>query len=215
MLWQKEGEATEWIRVLQPDAGSGDIKGNNRGFFVIPEIDDQVIVGFRYNDPNRPFVMGSMYHSQNTDSSPQVSNHLKSLSTRSGHVIEFDDSLGSQGITITDQNNNVIHIDTKGNNITISALETMTFNSKNMKFNVQENMDVSIGKNKKEIINENFDLQAKNMKSTVVENAEQLTGKKSQHIAGEMTMHSNEGKILIDGTGKITIQSKDRIDYGE
>ncbi|RAJ37159.1 type VI secretion system Vgr family protein [Pedobacter cryoconitis] len=215
MLWQNDGEATDWIRVLQPDAGSGDVKGNNRGFFVIPEIDDQVIVGFRYNDPNRPFVMGSIYHSQNTDSSPQANNHLKSMSTRSGHVIEFDDSKGSQGITITDQNNNVIHIDTQGNNITISALETMTFNAKNMKFNVQENMDVAVGKNKKEIISEDFDFQAKNLKSTVVENSDQVTGKKLQHIAGEMTMHSNQGKILIDGTGKVTLQSKDRIDYGE
>lgn len=214
MLWQKD-ETTEWIRVLQPDAGSGEVNGNNRGFYVIPEIGDQVIVGFRYNDPNRPFVMGSIYHSQNTDSAIQANNHLKSLSTRSGHMIEFDDSKGSQGITITDQNNNVIHIDTQGNNITISALETMTFNSKNMKINVQENMDVSVGKNKKEFVTENFDLQVKNMKTTVAENADQVTGKKAQHIAGEMTMHTNEGKILIDGTGKITIQSKDRIDYGE
>ncbi|MGY0038097.1 phage baseplate assembly protein V [Pedobacter sp. NJ-S-72] len=214
MLWQKD-ETTEWIRVLQPDAGSGEVNGNNRGFYVIPEIGDQVIVGFRYNDPNRPFVMGSIYHSQNTDSAIQANNHLKSLSTRSGHVIEFDDSKGSQGITITDQNNNVIHIDTQSNNITISALETMTFNSKNMKINVQENMDISVGKNKKEFVTENFDLQVKNMKTTVAENADQVTGKKAQHIAGEMTMHTNEGKILIDGTGKITIQSKDRIDYGE
>lgn len=214
MLWQKD-EATDWIRVLQPDAGSGDVLGNNRGFFVIPEVGDQVIVGFRYNDPNRPFVMGSIYHSQNTDSAIQVNNHLKSLSTRSGHVISFDDSKGSQGITITDEHNNVIHIDTIGNNITISAIETMTFNSKNLKINVQENMDVSVGKNKKDFIGENFDLQAKNMKTTVAENADQATGKKAQHIAGEMTMHTTDGQILIDGSGRITIQSKDRIDYGE
>ena len=215
MLWQKDDEVTDWIRVLQPDAGSGDVIGKNRGFFLIPEIDDQVIIGFRYNDPNRPFVMGSIYHSQNTDSSTQSSNHLKSLSTRSGHIIEFNDSKGAQGITITDQNNNIIHIDTQGNNITITALETITFNSKNMKINVEENMDVVVGKDKKETISENFDLQAKNMKSTVTENTDHVTGKKLQHIAGEMTMHTNDGKILIDGTGKVTLQSKDRIDYGE
>lgn len=138
-------DVTEWLRVVTPNAGIGD-RGSNRGFFAVPEIGDQVMIGFEEGNVARPVVMGSVYNSSNVDSSPQIKNHLKSLTTRSGHLIEFDDDAGSQGIKITDINSNIIHIDTKGNNITITALENMTLNCKNMQINVQENMGVQVGK---------------------------------------------------------------------
>lgn len=138
-------DVTEWLRVVTPSAGIGD-RGNNRGYFAIPEIDDQVMIAFEEGNIARPVVMGSVYHSSSVDSSPLIQNHLKSIITRSGHLVEFDDDAGTQGIKITDIHNNIIHIDTKGNNITITALENMTLNCKNMQINVQENMDVKVGK---------------------------------------------------------------------
>ncbi|MGQ7853672.1 type VI secretion system Vgr family protein [Pedobacter sp. WC2501] len=148
-------DVTEWLRVVTPSAGVGD-RGNNRGYFAIPEIDDQVMIAFEEGNVARPVVMGSVYHSASVNSSPLVKNHLKSIITRSGHLLEFDDSDGTQGIKLTDIHQNVIHIDTKGNNITITALENMTLNCKNMQINVQENMDVSVGKNIAESAGENI-----------------------------------------------------------
>ncbi|MBK6381126.1 MAG: hypothetical protein IPF72_16180 [Chitinophagaceae bacterium] len=58
MLWQKGNEMTDWIRVMTPDAGSGKGGGKNRGLVVIPEPGDQVLICFRYNDPDRPFCYG-------------------------------------------------------------------------------------------------------------------------------------------------------------
>ena len=51
MLWQKNNATTDWIRVLTPDGGSSEPFSKNRGYVFIPEVGDQVIVGFRYNDP--------------------------------------------------------------------------------------------------------------------------------------------------------------------
>ncbi|SDH49945.1 Uncharacterized conserved protein, implicated in type VI secretion and phage assembly [Pedobacter terrae] len=147
-------DVTEWLRVVTPSAGVGD-RGNNRGYFAIPEIDDQVMIAFEEGNIARPVVMGSVYHSSSVDSSPLIKNHLKSIITRSGHLVEFDDDAGTQGIKITDIHNNIIHIDTKGNNITITALENMTLNCKNMQINVQENMDVSVGKDQSSSIGNN------------------------------------------------------------
>jgi type VI secretion system secreted protein VgrG len=145
--WEcKTNDVTEWLRVVSPNAGTG-TRGANRGFFAIPEINDQVMIAFEEGNIARPVVIGSIYHSKNVDSSPQIKNHLKSLMTRSGHLIEFDDSENSQGIKITDIHSNIIHIDTKGNNITITALENMTLNCKNMQINVAENMATSVGQN--------------------------------------------------------------------
>jgi len=63
MLWQQaNNETTDWLRVMTPDAGGGKDGAKNRGLVVVPEAGDQVLVCFRYNDPDRPFVLGSLFH---------------------------------------------------------------------------------------------------------------------------------------------------------
>ncbi|MGY0037458.1 phage baseplate assembly protein V [Pedobacter sp. NJ-S-72] len=75
MLWQKNNATTDWIRVLTPDGGSSEPFSKNRGYVFIPEVGDQVIVGFRYNDPDRPFVMGSIFHGS-TGAGGSDANHI-------------------------------------------------------------------------------------------------------------------------------------------
>lgn len=58
MLWQRgQNTTTDWIRCFQQDAGE-----ENRGFSFVPEVGDEVILGFQYKDPDRPFVMGSVFN---------------------------------------------------------------------------------------------------------------------------------------------------------
>jgi type VI secretion system secreted protein VgrG len=117
MLWQKGSEMTDWIRVMTPDAGSGKGGGKNRGLVVIPEPDDQVLICFRYNDADRPFVMGSLFHGKSGGGGGQ-SNNTKSLNSKSGHTITLDDGAG---ITIVDKSGgNKIVIDGT-NKITVTA----------------------------------------------------------------------------------------------
>ena len=93
MLWQKEnGDKTDWIRVMTPDAGKGDgsdSSGKNRGLLCIPEIGDQVLVAFRYNDPDRPFVLGSLFTGL-TGMGGGDQNFVKSFSTKTGSIIKFE-----------------------------------------------------------------------------------------------------------------------------
>ena len=63
MNWQAGNMHTDWIRVMTPDGGgSHDGVETNRGFVFIPEVGDHVLVGFRHGDPNRPYVMGSLFN---------------------------------------------------------------------------------------------------------------------------------------------------------
>jgi type VI secretion system secreted protein VgrG len=158
MLWQKNNATTDWIRVLTPDGGSSEPFSKNRGYVFIPEVGDQVIVGFRYNDPDRPFVMGSIFHGS-TGAGGSDANHMKSIATRSGHLVEFNDGPSGHGITITDINKNIIHIDTAGNNITITANENMTLNAKNMQINVTENLDIQAGNDISTMVGNNMNTQ--------------------------------------------------------
>ncbi|ARS42215.1 type IV secretion protein Rhs [Sphingobacteriaceae bacterium GW460-11-11-14-LB5] len=221
-------DVTEWLRVVTPSAGVGD-RGNNRGYFAIPEIDDQVMIAFEEGNIARPVVMGSVYHSASVDSSPLIKNHLKSIITRSGHLVEFDDDPNTQGIKITDIHENIIHIDTKGNNITITALENMTLNCKNMQINVQENMNTKVGKNIAESAGENISTDAGN-------NISQIAGRDMQIVAtgdikessdkrmefadqeirrqsDNMETLANNGISIFSENDKMTLQSKQTVEH--
>ena len=217
-------DVTEWLRVVTPSAGVGE-RGNNRGYFAIPEIDDQVMIAFEEGNIARPVVMGSVYHSASVDSSPLIKNHLKSIITRSGHLLEFDDSEGTQGIKLTDMHQNIIYIDTKGNNITITALENMTLNCKNMQINVGENMDTNVGKNISESAGENITSSANqdiiqtagkdinisatgdmretaNNKTELVEKAYVRSAVDSTQYAEKVTIFSTKENMLLESSEK-------------
>ena len=217
-------DVTEWLRVVTPSAGTGD-RGANRGFFAVPEIGDQVIIGFEEGNIARPVVMGSVYNRSNVDSSPQIKNHLKSLTTRSGHLIEFDDNENSQGIKITDINANIIHIDTKGNNITITALENMSLNCKNMTINVAENMTVQVGQNQSVNVGKdiattagnNYSLSAVGDVSETSNNRTELATKDfsrqaevSNEIAGEISLFSAKENMTMQSGKVVELNSAEK-----
>jgi Uncharacterized protein conserved in bacteria len=118
MNWQQGGMHTGWVRVMTPDAGkSGDVS-SNRGFVFIPEVGDQVLLGFRHGDPARPYVMGSLFNGSTGGGGGQ-GNKCKSLTTRSGSSLKLDDSDGS--VTLHDKGGVSMNFDGAGNATTTTA----------------------------------------------------------------------------------------------
>ena len=115
--WQWNGNTTEWIRVMSPDAGSSEAVSKNRGFVAIPEIGDQVMVRFTFRHPDRPYVKGSMFHGK-IAAGGGPGNNIKSWSSKSGHIIQLDDA---GGITIKDK--------TGGNHIVLDGKDKVTITS--------------------------------------------------------------------------------------
>ena len=134
--WQTGEMKTSWLRVMTPDAGKSDNVATNRGFMHIPEVEDQVVVGFRYNDPNRPFVMGSLF-SGTTGAGGLDGNKIKSLTTRTGSTITFDDSHEQGKITISDPSGNTVTLN-GDETITISAPQSVTINAKEIALNAED-----------------------------------------------------------------------------
>lgn len=115
-----------WTRIATLDAG------DDRGAFFMPEIGDEVIVGFINNDPNDPVVLG-MLHSSNKPApiTPQDANNEKGFTTRSKMHLSFNDDTKtividtpagnsitideqSMKIEIKDQNGNSVKMETSG-----------------------------------------------------------------------------------------------------
>ncbi|MBD8082507.1 type VI secretion system Vgr family protein [Chryseobacterium caseinilyticum] len=110
--WQNGQDTSEFIRVMTPDAGGSDKVSKNRGFMAIPEVGDQVVVNFVHQHPDRPFVMGGMFHG-GVGGGGGAGNNIKSLSSRSGNKLELDDGAGS--VFLTDQGGANMKFDGAGN----------------------------------------------------------------------------------------------------
>ncbi|WP_062060200.1 type VI secretion system Vgr family protein [Aquimarina longa] len=136
--WQKAmGTMTPWLRMITPHGGS------EKGFHFLPEKKEQVMVGFENRNAESPFILGALYSgTANPSGFATEMNDIKIIKTRSGHTLEFNDTKGGESITIMDTNGNTILIDTVNNNMNITALETMTFNAKNIKMIAEENVDI-------------------------------------------------------------------------
>ncbi len=115
-----------WTRIATLDAG------DNRGSFFLPEIGDEVIVGFINDDPNHAIILG-MLHSSAKPAPLTASddNHEKGFVTRSEMKLIFNDDKksiiietpagkkvtideDSGVIKIEDENRNVITMDNGG-----------------------------------------------------------------------------------------------------
>ena len=112
MNWQTDGMQTGWVRVMTPDGGSSKDVRSNRGFVFIPEVGDQVLLGFRHGDPARPYVMGSLFNGTTGGGGGQ-GNNCKSLTTRSGCSLKLDDSAGS--VRLHDKGTVNMYFDGAGN----------------------------------------------------------------------------------------------------
>ena len=170
MNWQTDGMQTGWVRVMTPDGGSSSDVKCNRGFVFIPEVGDQVLLGFRHGDPARPYVMGSLFNGV-TGSGGFAANHKKSLTTRSGSTVTFDDT--AHTILLQTTRANKIFVDELNGTITISSAEEVNVNTKNVNINASENMNVNVGKNLELNVGENTNVS--------------IGGDKNVSIGGEKT----------------------------
>ena len=126
MNWQAGNMHTDWIRVMTPDGGGSESVSANRGFVFIPEVGDHVLVGFRHGDPNRPYVMGSLFNGI-TGGGGGKGNSCKSITTRSGSTIKLDDDTGN--ILIADQTGkNLITID-GADAVTVASAKTISLSN--------------------------------------------------------------------------------------
>ena len=203
MNWQSGDMKTSWIRVMTPDAGMSDKVSTNRGFVFIPEKDDIVLVGFRHDDPNRPFVMGSLFNG-NTGAGGDSGNKKKSLTTRSGCTITIDDDAGS--ILITDPSGSKVLLG-GDKTITIDSEEKITLHSKIIEIHADKKIDAN-GKTEASMTSDKIKIDGTTetaiKSSTVIkENAPTIEAEGKQSVAIKGTMIDVDGKTMTNVKGGI------------
>jgi phage protein D len=127
--WLSPDHASDWARVVAAGAGA------QRGLEFLPEVNDEVLVGFEHGDINHPYVLGGLWNGLDAPpagSSKVVANgkvQQRLIRSRSGHLITLDDSDGSSGVSIVDKNGNKVAIDSAANSLTIEVQGDMKLKS--------------------------------------------------------------------------------------
>ena len=113
-----DSEQTAWVRMVVPHAGK------DRGWYALPELDDEVLVGYEHGNTDHPIVLGCLYNKDNAPMQEAISsdNDVKMLMTRSGNKIVLNDTNGAEQIVISQKDGkNQIVLDISGPSITIST----------------------------------------------------------------------------------------------
>lgn len=105
-----------WARIATLMAGS------ERGTWFIPEVGDEVLVSFEAGDPSRPYVVGALWNG--VDAPPEAmdsggENNLRTIHSRNGIVIQFDDTNGSEKLKIETPRGQTIVLDDGASSVTM------------------------------------------------------------------------------------------------
>ncbi|MEM7365522.1 MAG: type VI secretion system tip protein VgrG [Pseudomonadota bacterium] len=109
-----------WARLATPYA-SNDDSGKRFGTFFVPEIGDEVVLGFLDNHPSHAVVLGSLYSSKRPAYYHEeftADNFKKGIVTKTQMKLEFDEE--TQTITVTTPAENQVVIDDENKAITVT-----------------------------------------------------------------------------------------------
>jgi uncharacterized protein involved in type VI secretion and phage assembly len=126
--WLSQDHASDWARVVIPGGGT------QRGMQFLPEVNDEVLVGFEQGDINFPYVLGGLWNGKNAPPSKnsdvldggKVTKRV--IRSRTGHIITLDDSDNTPSITIVDNTGkNKVFLDSSKNKLTVHLEGDMLF----------------------------------------------------------------------------------------
>lgn len=135
-----------WARMAFADAGK------ERGIFFLPEVDDEVIIGFFNNDPRHPVILGMLY---SNDVKPPydiaASNDLKGITTRAKLKINFDDkgksieiiTPGKNSIKLDDEGKSILLKDQHGNEIKMDQSAISITSKGDLKLSAMKKISIS------------------------------------------------------------------------
>ena len=142
--WLTEAHESTWARPVQLIAGKG------YGALIIPEINDEVLVAFEQGDPNRPYIVGSLYNGkdkpQKTSSDLLKSNKIaqRRIETPTLNRLVFFDHKGTkEGVTLrTGDDKFFLDLDKTNTKIVLSSNGDVTIEAKTGKVTITSQQDM-------------------------------------------------------------------------
>jgi uncharacterized protein involved in type VI secretion and phage assembly len=114
-LGQDGDSVRAWATLLTPYAD------DDQGFLALPAVDTQVVVGFEAGDLRRPYIVGSCWNGkEKLPEKPAAPNNKRVIKTRSGSILEFDDTDGAAKVTISMKSGHKMVLDDSAQEVSVS-----------------------------------------------------------------------------------------------
>lgn len=184
--WYDDQVESWWARVAMPGAGP------DRGFFVLPEVNDEVLVVFEHGDMNRPYVLGGLYSSTNAPplkSSQAVESGKvvdRMFKTTDGHVMQFTEKSGQKSILIKDSQDKM--------SVTMDGTNSKMQTKSQGQYVVEAQQAITIKSASATVtIEATGDIKIKSNANITVESAAQL------EVKGSMVTVQSSGPLALKG----------------
>jgi len=133
--WLSDDYVSDWARTVQLGAAK------DRGFYVLPEVGDEVLAAFEQGDIRRPYVLGGLFNGTDTPKSGPIDDvdsgsgaiNRRSMVSRRGHRIDLLDQDGQkEGVSITTGDDKLrLVMDATGSAVTLHSDGSVTVEAKN------------------------------------------------------------------------------------
>ena len=152
--WQLENQESYWARLAMPMAMS------ERGVFFLPEVGDEVLVGFEKGDPTHPCIIGSLWNgkSKPPENNADKNNDWRLIKTRANSELRFFDGqppslelkledgkrlfMDDQGITVEDGKGNLVKIESNSGAVSVVANGELKLKGQRVAIESASTMDI-------------------------------------------------------------------------
>jgi len=105
--WLPGENKTYWARIAAPMAGNG------RGAWFMPELEDEVLLGFEMGKIDHPYVLGFLW--SQTDKPPvsdtSIDGKVRRFRSVKNHRLDFDDRDGSEKILLQSKEEHALELE--------------------------------------------------------------------------------------------------------
>lgn len=155
--WHDQPRESYWARLATPMAGK------ERGFVVIPEVGDEVVVAFEREDLRFPFVLGALWNGK--DKPPLANddgkNDKRILTSRKKHHLLFDDgargvvelehekgrkiTFDDDGFVVQDERGNMVKVESNSGAMTIEAKGQLNIRAATITIEASATLEIKAG----------------------------------------------------------------------
>jgi len=222
--WLDDQLESDWARLAQPGAGPA------RGWFIPPEVDDEVLVAFDQGDINRPYVLGGLWNSQDAPPASAVADgkvKLRAIKTRAGHTIEIGEDEGgdkgyvtiktgnSQTIQISDTDKKIeiksskhtVTLDDQGNAVKLTSGGTLELSSGHGSLTfTASGVELSSSNGKLSIAPAGVELSSSNGKLSIAPGNLELSGTAMMKVKGAMVNLQSDAMMEVKASALLKLQ---------
>ncbi|GAB2964400.1 VgrG-related protein [Micromonospora polyrhachis] len=203
MPWLDGQYTTGWARLVQPGAGA------KRGLVTVPEVGDEVLVGFTDGNLDAAYVLGGLHNGK--DALPQLGAEpvdgssgevvVRALVSRTGHRLELTEtSSGADGVLLTTGDNKFsLRLDKKGQLVEIISEGKVKVTAKN-------GMTVDSGTGPLELSGQKVTVKSKS--DVGIEGTGQVSvkGTAGASVEGATVKVAGQGSTELTASGSVTVR---------